>query len=290
MFTGRRVDILDSGSLKIQYNRNRYYDYYTGRWLTHDPLDYTDSMNLYEYASSKPVMFGDPWGYGKYDTVTTITEPPNSYATAILASEAVYDTWPRTWINSPWRLTVKARTLLNIALANTIGWTHAAKHLRHFANNTGDELDIGYPDLIKECAVSKAHFVNELFDAVIYVDSTKPFGKSIVTIADYDQTASPMDWFLAVKGYRTWASGEDIKCNDGDIEMAWTIYFRDVYDWELGSFAPGGLVVDHEMASMHRYGEMQEYVMTGSCTVKIKWKCGGPSSGDISSVAYTSCK
>jgi len=40
LFTGRRVDILDSGSLKIQYNRNRYYDYYTGRWLTHDPLGF----------------------------------------------------------------------------------------------------------------------------------------------------------------------------------------------------------------------------------------------------------
>ena len=38
LFTGRRVDILDNGSLKIQYNRNRYYDYYSGRWLTHDPL------------------------------------------------------------------------------------------------------------------------------------------------------------------------------------------------------------------------------------------------------------
>ena len=72
--------------------------------------------------------------------------------------------------------------------------------------------------------------------------------------------------------------------------MSWTIYFRDVYDWELGNFAPGGFVVDHEMAAMHRYGEMQEYVMTGSCTVKIKWKCGGPSSGDTSSIEYTSCK
>ena len=38
MFTGRRVDILNKGSLKLQYNRNRYYDQYTGRWLTHDPL------------------------------------------------------------------------------------------------------------------------------------------------------------------------------------------------------------------------------------------------------------
>jgi len=38
LFTGRRVDILDSCSLKIQYSRNRYYDYYTGRFTTHDPL------------------------------------------------------------------------------------------------------------------------------------------------------------------------------------------------------------------------------------------------------------
>ncbi len=38
LFTGRRLDILDSGSLKLQYNRNRYYDQHTGRWLTHDPF------------------------------------------------------------------------------------------------------------------------------------------------------------------------------------------------------------------------------------------------------------
>jgi RHS repeat-associated protein len=38
LFTGRRLDILDNGSLKLQYNRNRYYDRYTGRWLTNDPF------------------------------------------------------------------------------------------------------------------------------------------------------------------------------------------------------------------------------------------------------------
>ena len=78
LFTGRRVDILDSGSLKIQYNRNRYYDYYSGRWLTHDPLgitpnpqlpnrfgpigQYKDGMNVYEYTSSNPVNKFDMFG------------------------------------------------------------------------------------------------------------------------------------------------------------------------------------------------------------------------------------
>ncbi|HUW18680.1 MAG TPA: RHS repeat-associated core domain-containing protein [Sedimentisphaerales bacterium] len=78
LFTGRRVDILDNASLKIQYNRNRYYDYYTGRWLTHDPLGinpagggqnpfallqrYGVSLNVYEYAHLNPVTYVDPSG------------------------------------------------------------------------------------------------------------------------------------------------------------------------------------------------------------------------------------
>jgi RHS repeat-associated protein len=78
LFTGRRVDILDNGSLKIQYNRNRYYDYYTGRWLTHDPLginpaggrenwfeplsQYSTGMNIYEYGRSAPLVWADAYG------------------------------------------------------------------------------------------------------------------------------------------------------------------------------------------------------------------------------------
>jgi len=78
LFTGRRLDILDNGSLKIQYNRNRYYDQYTGRWLTHDPLgitpnplganqfsilgQYTDGLCLYEYVGSCPSVDTDPDG------------------------------------------------------------------------------------------------------------------------------------------------------------------------------------------------------------------------------------
>lgn len=61
-FTGRRVDVLDSGNLKLQYSRNRYYDTETGRFLTHDPLGYSDGMNSYEYVSSRPNAFVDPMG------------------------------------------------------------------------------------------------------------------------------------------------------------------------------------------------------------------------------------
>jgi len=78
LFAGRRLDILDNGSLKLQYNRNRYYDQYTGRWLTQDPLgitpnpqrpnrfdtleQYRDSLSLYEVARSNPQRNVDPYG------------------------------------------------------------------------------------------------------------------------------------------------------------------------------------------------------------------------------------
>ena len=73
LFTGRRIDILDNGSLKIQYSRHRYYDYYIGRFLQHDPLginpaggkenpfsaieQYTDGLNLFQYARSNLVIY-----------------------------------------------------------------------------------------------------------------------------------------------------------------------------------------------------------------------------------------
>ena len=78
-FTGRRVDFLDNGALVLQYSRNRYYDYHTGRWLTHDPWgvnpnefqqnkfdiigQYKESINIYEYNNTNPIYKIDPFGY-----------------------------------------------------------------------------------------------------------------------------------------------------------------------------------------------------------------------------------
>jgi len=62
-FTGRETDSFDSGSLKIMNYRHRYYDTYTGRFITHDPMRYIDGLNLYEYVSSNPIVYLDPRGF-----------------------------------------------------------------------------------------------------------------------------------------------------------------------------------------------------------------------------------
>ncbi|MCK4999842.1 MAG: RHS repeat-associated core domain-containing protein, partial [Anaerohalosphaera sp.] len=62
LFTGRRLDTLDTGDFEVMYYRNRYYDTETGRFLQKDPAGYVDGMNLYEYVQSKPVFGLDPYG------------------------------------------------------------------------------------------------------------------------------------------------------------------------------------------------------------------------------------
>ena len=37
-FTGRRIDYIGTCDWQIQYHRNRFYDYQTGRWLKQDPI------------------------------------------------------------------------------------------------------------------------------------------------------------------------------------------------------------------------------------------------------------
>nr|WP_257788012.1 RHS repeat-associated core domain-containing protein [Anaerohalosphaera lusitana] len=78
LYTGRRLDILDDGSLKLQYSRHRYYDPETGRFLQKDPLgivpssskynpfealqQYSNGVGLQVYVNSEPVNSLDPLG------------------------------------------------------------------------------------------------------------------------------------------------------------------------------------------------------------------------------------
>jgi len=63
-FTGRRLDLLDSGNLKLMYYRHRYYDTFAGRFMQHDLAK--DGSNLYEYVYSRPNLDLDPSGLWRY--------------------------------------------------------------------------------------------------------------------------------------------------------------------------------------------------------------------------------
>jgi RHS repeat-associated protein len=59
LYTGREFD----ATTGLQYNRERWYDPHTGRWLSQDPLGYTaGDSNLYRYVYNSPTNGTDPNG------------------------------------------------------------------------------------------------------------------------------------------------------------------------------------------------------------------------------------
>jgi RHS repeat-associated protein len=61
MFTGREYD----RGLKLYYNRARYYDPKLARFISRDPIDIADDVNLYAYVGNNSVMFVDLMGTEK---------------------------------------------------------------------------------------------------------------------------------------------------------------------------------------------------------------------------------
>ena len=58
MFAGVRYDI----EIGLYYNRARYYNPFTGRFLQTDRVGYQAGMNLYRYCGNNPLNFVDPSG------------------------------------------------------------------------------------------------------------------------------------------------------------------------------------------------------------------------------------
>jgi RHS repeat-associated protein len=70
LYTGRDYDV----RTKLQYNRERWYDANSGRWLTQDPIGFAGGdSNLYRYVGNSPTNGTDPIGLAEISLGNDIT-------------------------------------------------------------------------------------------------------------------------------------------------------------------------------------------------------------------------
>lgn len=72
-WTGREIDV-ETG---LQYNRARYYDPQTGRWMSQDPMGFdAGDSNLYRYVTNAPTNGTDSSGKQDDDIPLSVQPGP----------------------------------------------------------------------------------------------------------------------------------------------------------------------------------------------------------------------
>jgi RHS repeat-associated protein len=79
-FTGREIDEEST----LQYNRARYYDSATGRWISEDPIGFSaGDTHLTRYVMNRPVNYVDPLGLFQQQYSDPVTHAPAGAPTRV---------------------------------------------------------------------------------------------------------------------------------------------------------------------------------------------------------------
>lgn len=152
----------------------------------------------------------------------------------------------------------------------------AANFLTHFLMNSGTPIEIDFFRMNRESSDAKRHLKYEIINAIKYAEKlSDSCSQGFVMVTEKESNVQVWDynWHYAVLNYTTWARG-NVQRNGNCFYMEWDFYFRDIYDWDSESNNRGGLVIDKQMAYLHRCGFAKEFEINGCQTLYIWWKKG----------------
>jgi uncharacterized protein YukE len=187
--------------------------------------------------------------------------------------------------SDPWWTTADDRALKELAdqaatAADSIGWTHAAQHLWHYLDNSGDPLTVD-PDQIGRDVAPFQHTVDQTVTEQMRriadeAAANGTYGTPVQFSTDwrgyYVGPEHSKDWYYAMGGMQYAVTGvatvhpPDQPGAQPRVEIDYQTHVHDYYNWDHGKETQIGpfTISDDTMADMHRAGVAHEYPITGT--------------------------
>ena len=155
--------------------------------------------------------------------------------------------------------------------AELLGFTDAARHMRHYLDNSGTPLNVDVGSILHDEAPLRdkaGNQVNRATDeAVAGYDGTGPADIPFRTSWEV-VTAGGENWNKALGSFLSSVTGT-VHIEPGKppkTTVVYRVHVHDRYNWDDGKFTPfgGGTTLDSEMQNLHRKGLAREYDVNGT--------------------------
>ncbi|CAG1000096.1 hypothetical protein ANRL4_03070 [Anaerolineae bacterium] len=299
-FTGEITD--PNGLLNL---RARYYVPALGVFPSLDPVE---EGNRYGYVGGDVVNRVDPSGmiYENDQSGCNTNPPSRPSLSQTYSSCTVGSTMPtppsylgNSGSSTPWKSS--RPTLADYAFSQTAklgtafvknrrGWINAARHLEHYLQNSGGDLNVDpqsialvisdFDELVAN-PQKNAEFRQSVFDCSVQNYSNQPISLQLTSewtvfvINPVD--ARYQDWYYALGNFSyAYTAVITIGTLPELVDVTYQVHIIDFYNWDIGKMVTIDIdgkgtiikITDEQMARLHKVGLAQEYKITGQTNSK----------------------
>lgn len=161
----------------------------------------------------------------------------------------------------------------------------AVRRMRHYLNNTGQDLPVDVSALLARSAQLSQQYAEELTAAQTFAQQL-PAGRHDISSTrlaqGYFRQSQDANLFFAIGGYSYWGHGSVAisapERGDQEYEMDFSFEFFDRYNWDGGKQVTmaGVVVTDAFMQNFHRQCYAREYDLRGTLRQRLRWVHGRP--------------
>ena len=180
--------------------------------------------------------------------------------------------------------------------AEALGLTNAARHMRHYLENSGTPLEVSVDAMLRDLPTLRQKYQLEMGlarqRANDLVNSSSPVSQTVRLNGDrknaYATRSESEDWFFAMGGFTYWYTADVVVVPNRQalglprIVMTFRLNVFDRYNWDAGKSVTilGREIKDVELGCLHRVGLAREYEIHGvSSPQNLEWVGSGPREG-----------